>query len=160
MEADEVDDVVVDDSVVEVADGSAENEREGDTGERKAVAGADEHDADNEDGDDGEEDEAAAYDVGRGGVCEEAEGRAGVEDVGDVEKSRKNGVGAAHGKMVADKFFADVVGDGDEGRERKQERKVETAPIGGTARLGVELGRRVLVTLGHLSGLLRRNLCG
>ena len=57
---DEVDDVVEADAIVEVADGSAEDEREGDAGEREGAAGAPEHDGDDDGGEDGEGDETPA----------------------------------------------------------------------------------------------------
>ncbi len=52
-----VDDVVVADAVVEVAEGSAEDESEGDRGEGEVAADAPEHAEDDDDGDDGEGDE-------------------------------------------------------------------------------------------------------
>jgi len=62
----EVDDVVVADAVVDVADGSAEDESEGYRSERKGVAYSPEHAQDNKDGYDGEDDEAMADSDRRG----------------------------------------------------------------------------------------------
>ena len=50
-----------------------------------------------QDGDDGEGDEDVADGVGRCGLGEHAEGGAGVEDVGDAEDVRDDGVGPAGG---------------------------------------------------------------
>jgi hypothetical protein len=114
VEADEVDDVVIDDAIIEVADGSAEDERESNAGQIEAPAGTHQHNADHHDGDDREQDESAANQIRRGGVSKEAEGRACVEDVSDVEDSGNYRVRAAYGQPVGDEFFADVVSDSDE----------------------------------------------
>ena len=54
----EVDDVVVDNAIVKVADGTAEDKSERDAGLRKARTGAHQHDADDDDCSYREEDEA------------------------------------------------------------------------------------------------------
>lgn len=155
VEADEVDDVVVDDAIVQVSDGSAEDECQSDAGKAEAPAGAHQHNADHHNGGDRKENQTAADQIGRGGVSEEAEGCTGIEDVGDVQDAGNNGMRAAHLKTMADEFLADVVSNGDEGREREKEREVEAPPIGRLTGLWIELGRRVLVALGHFRGLLR-----
>ncbi len=104
VDFEKVDDEVMDDAVVEVADGSAEDEGEGDGGEGEVAAGAPDHGGDDEGGDDGEGDEAVADGVGVGGLVEEGEGGAGVEDVRDAEDAWDDG----------DVFAGTDVGDDEE----------------------------------------------
>ena len=117
----EVDDVVVADAVVEVAEGSAEDEGEGDRGEGEVAAYAPEHAEENDDGDDGEGDEDVA-DRGGGGVFgEHAEGCAGVVDVGDAEDAGDDGVGLAVGELLGDDVFGDAVEEDDQGGDGEDE---------------------------------------
>ena len=68
MDFDEVDDVMVAYAVVDIAYGSAEDEREGYRGEGDVWPYSPEHAQDNEDGHDGKEDEAVADGNRPGGV--------------------------------------------------------------------------------------------
>ncbi len=121
VDFEEVDDVVIADAVVEVAEGSAEDEREGDGGDGEVAAYSHEHAEENDDGDDREGDEDVA-DRGRGGVFgEHAEGGAGVVDVGDAEDAGDDGVGLAVGELLGDDVLGDAVDDDDQRGDGKDE---------------------------------------
>ena len=66
VDFEKVDDEVIVNAVVEVAEGSAEDECKGDGGDGEVSADAPEHDEDHEGGEDGEEDERGADLLGRG----------------------------------------------------------------------------------------------
>ena len=113
LHGEEVDDVVEADAVVEIAEGSAEDEGECDGGEGERSAGAPEQDEDNDGGDDGEADEADADAVGRE-VFEQREGRAGVEDVGQTEDAGDDGDVVAGTDAVDDCDLGEAVAENDE----------------------------------------------
>src|ERR1035437_1179660 len=115
----EVDDVVEADAVVEIAEGSAEDEGECDGGEGERSAGAPEQDEDNDGGDDGEADEADADAVGRE-VFEEREGRAGVEDVREAEDSGDDWDVVAGTDAVDDPVLGEAVEQDDEGGDDEE----------------------------------------
>src|SRR6202453_3644046 len=77
VDFEEVDDVVVADAVVEVAEGSAEDEGEGYGADGEGAADSPKHGKEDEDGEDGEGDEDVTDGDWRGGFGEHAEGRTG-----------------------------------------------------------------------------------
>jgi hypothetical protein len=83
-DGEEVDDVVEADAVVKVAERSAKDERESDRGACERAARLPEQKENNDSRKGGEADEADADGVGRE-IFEQAEGRTGVEDVGEAE---------------------------------------------------------------------------
>src|ERR1700733_4123051 len=142
VDLEEVDDVVVADTVVEVADGSAEDEGEGYGADRYGAADSPEHGQEDEDGEDGEGDENIADGDGGGGLGEHAEGCAGVVDVGDAEDAGDDGVGLAVGELMDDDAFGDAVDEDDGGRDDEHDDAV-------VAGLHVVLRRCRLVDRGH-----------
>jgi hypothetical protein len=121
VDFEEVDDVVVADAVVEVAEGSAEDEGEGYGADGEGAADSPEHGKEDEDGEDGEGDEDVADGDGRCGFGEHAEGRTGVVNIGDAEDARDYGVGLAVGELVDDDVFGDAVEDDDGGGDDEHE---------------------------------------
>ena len=81
----EVDDCAVEDAVVEVAEGSAEDEGEGGGCQRELVAEADEKDQDDQGGEGAEADEEPVDEVRCAGFGEEGEGCAFVGPMSDAE---------------------------------------------------------------------------
>jgi hypothetical protein len=146
----EVDDVVVADAVVEVAEGSAEDKSEGDRGYGEIAAYAPEHAEENDDGDDGEGDENVADCDRRGVFGEHAEGCAGVVDVGDAEDAGDDSEGLAVGEVLGDDVFGDAIEEDHQGGDGENEAAF-------VARLRVELGWWVLVSRG-VGG--RHQACG
>src|SRR4051794_41039538 len=94
VESDEVDYVVIDDPIVQVSDGSAEDECQSNAGQIEAPAGPHQHNPDDHNGNDGEEDQSAADQVRRCCISEEAEGCTCVEDMGNVQDAGNDGVRA------------------------------------------------------------------
>jgi len=109
----EVDNVAEADAVVEVADGSPEDEREGYGAESDRAGYSPEHADENDGGDYGEGDEDVAHRGWRGGFGEHAKGGAGVVDIGDAKDAGDDGVGLAVGKLLGDDAFGDAVDDDD-----------------------------------------------
>ena len=116
VDFDEVDDVAVTDAVVEVADGSTEDEGQGYGGEGDAAAYSPEHDEDDDDGEERKEDECVADGRGRGAFGEHAEGGAGVFDVRDAEEARDDYAGSSQ-DTVHDEVLGEAVNENDEGRD-------------------------------------------
>jgi hypothetical protein len=121
VDFEEVDDVVVADAVVEVAEGSAKDEGEGYGADGEGAAYSPKHGQEDEDGEDGEGDEDVTDGDGRGGFGEHAEGRTGVVDVGDAEDAGDDGVGLAVGELVDDDVFGDAVEEDDDGSDDEHE---------------------------------------
>src|ERR1700677_4211954 len=121
VDFEEVDDVVVADAVVEVAEGSTEDKGEGYGADGEGAADSPEHGHEDEDGEDGEGDEDVADRGGRGAFGEHAEGRASVVDIGDAEDAGDDGVGLAIGKLVDDDAFGDAIEDDDDGGDDEHE---------------------------------------
>jgi hypothetical protein len=122
VDLEEIDDVVVADAVVEVAEGSAEDEGEGHGANREGSAYSPEHGHEDEDGEDGEGNEGIANGDRRGSLGEHAECGAGVVDVGDAEDAGDDGVGLAVGELVDDDAFCDAVKNDDGGSDDEHER--------------------------------------
>ena len=120
LHGEEVDDVVEADAVVEIAEGSAEDEGKGDRGQRDVAAGAPEQDEHDDGGDDGEADQADADPVGRE-VFEQREGRAGVEDVREAEDAGDDRNVVAGTDAVDDPVLAEAVEQDDEGAEEDED---------------------------------------
>ena len=117
----EVDDVVVDDAVIEIAQCAAKDECKGDRGNGEVAAYAPEHAEENDNGDDGEGDEDVADRGGRGVFSEHAERRAGVVDVGDAKDAGDDGVGLAVGQFAGDDVFGDAVDEDDQSGDGEHE---------------------------------------
>ena len=102
VDFDEVDDRAVGDAVVDVAEGSGEDESKGKRGDVDVLAKADKGDEHRDHSQAGEGDQSPAHGVGRGRVCEEREGRALIEPMGDAQETRHQGNGAANGNVRVD----------------------------------------------------------
>jgi hypothetical protein len=122
----EVDYVVVADAVVEVAEGSSEDEREGYGADSDGAADSPEHRQEDKDREYGKCNEDVADGDGRGGLSKHAEGCAGVVDVGDTEDAGDHGVGLAVGELADDDVFGDAVEDDDGGSDDEH----DWAPVG------------------------------
>jgi hypothetical protein len=121
VDLEEVDDVVVADAIVEVAEGSSEDKSEGYGADGESAADSPEHGYEDEDGEDGEGDEDVTDGDWRSCLGEHAEGRTGVVDVGDAEDAGDDGVGLAVGELVDDDVFGDAVEDDDDGSDDEHE---------------------------------------
>ena len=113
----EVDDVAVARAVVEVADGSGEDEGERDGRKREPPRHAEEekeHDEDCQYGKDGQE---KANVLGRGRVFEQRERGAEVKNVGDTEDTRDDGDAASQRDVAFDPEFRHAVERQDDERE-------------------------------------------
>ena len=127
-DGEEVDDVVEADAVVEVAERSAEDERERDRGECERAARLPEQKENNDSRKDGEADEAEADGVGRQ-VFQQREGRAGVDDVGEAEDAGDDRDVVAGTDAVDDRVLGEAVGEDDERGDEEE----EGAAVGGVA---------------------------
>ena len=116
----EVDDGAVEDAVVDVAEGSAEDEGECDGGDGEFVAKADEGDEHGEGGEEREADEDPADQVRRGGFSEQREGGAVVGPVGDAEDVGDDGDGAAERDAGFHHPLGDAVSEDDERGEEHE----------------------------------------
>ena len=125
-DGEEVDDVVETDAVVEVAEGSAEDEGEGDRGGRELTAREPEQREDDDGRDHGEGDEADADGVGWH-VFQQAEGRAGVDDMRETEDTGDDGNVVAGTDAADDRDLGEAVGEDDERGEEEE----EGAAVGG-----------------------------
>jgi hypothetical protein len=121
VDFEEVDDVVVADAVVEVAEGSSEDKSEGYGADGESAADSPEHGYEDEDGEDGEGDEDVADRGGRRAFGKHAEGGAGVVDVGDAEDAGNDGVGLTVGELADDDVLSDAIEDDDDGSDDEHE---------------------------------------
>lgn len=121
VDFEEVDDDGVDHAVVEISDGSAEDEGEGYAGDRELAAYAPEQRAYDDDGDDREGDERVADGDGGERVGEERKGRARVEDVREAEDAGDDDDTVAGADVVHDPELRETVEQDDERGDEQED---------------------------------------
>ena len=118
VEVEEIGDAAEEDPVIEIADGSAEDEGEREAGAGEAAGGAPEQIADDDHGRGGKADEEWDSDARRP-VGKEAEGGSGVFNVGDGEEVGDHLMAAeVEFDAVGNEDFGEAVAEDDDRRHR------------------------------------------
>lgn len=121
VDLEKVDDVVVADAVVKIAEGSSKDEGERYGGHGQRAAHPPQHNGEDKHGKDGERDEDVADRDRRCTLREHAEGRPGVVDVGDAKDSGDDGMSLPVGQLRGDDALGDAIEHDDGGGDGEHE---------------------------------------
>lgn len=121
VDFEEVGDHAVAQAVPHIADGAAEDEREGQRGCGEMAADAQQDDEDGESGDNRKPGEQVVGGRGVRRIGEERKGRAGIADVREAEDVVPDGNGGVFGNVADDPGLGEAVGEDDESGDGEED---------------------------------------